>query len=764
MTSNDQPRRSDRHRPDYDDYDYNNDEPRHGGLVKRILLWILGIIILLFVAGTALFFYYASSAPRISRSELAGQSTTTIYDDQNRIISRLGAQKREYAKSDQVPDTLKHAVVAIEDRRFYKHHGVDPIRIVGAATANIFGRSAGMQGGSTLTQQLVKLSVFSTAASDRTFKRKAQEAWLAINVERHFSKNQILDFYINKVYMGNGVYGMQTAAQYYYGKDLDELDLSQQALLAGMPQSPSYYNPLADNTKYATQRRNEVLNAMVRSKYISQSQANQAASESVTDGLDPDHGNTSGNGTGVKGKVIDAYVKQVLANLEARGYNPYNDGLKVHTNLDLDAQEHLYDAANNTISFQGDKVQTGVAVTDPHNGQVVAMLGGRHTGNVVYGLNRAVQTNRSSGSTAKPLMDYGPAIEYLQWPTFKRVEDTKFVYPGTNKVLRDFDNKYKGSMTMRAALVQSRNVPAIRTLQEVGLKRATDFVNGLGISQKDPYTLQSGIALYISPLQVSAAYAAFANGGTYYKPYYISSITTQDGNVKQFNPQGKRAMSRATAYMITDMLKGVFNSSEQGSATAAKLDGVNQAGKTGTTDYPSGTGHSGAMDSWMAGYTKNYSIAVWTGYDHPMQSPGLSDSGTQSAILLYKDLMSYLDSQKHASNWAMPDTVEAVRVNGKRQLVIKDSKWALEYAANVDYDDGNDDNGHSSSSSSSSHSESNGSESSSDNNHHSGESSSSSATSSASSAADSSSASSASTSSAPSTAPAPDSQPANDGQ
>ena len=709
MTSNDQPSRSDRHKADYDDYDYD-DEPRHGGLVKRILLWILGIIILLFVAGTALFFYYASSAPRISRSELAGQNTTTIYDDQNRVISRLGAQKREYAKSDQVPDNLKHAVVAIEDRRFYKHHGVDPIRIMGAATANIFGRSAGMQGGSTLTQQLVKLSVFSTAASDRTFKRKAQEAWLAINVERHFSKSQILDFYINKVYMGNGVYGMQTAAQYYYGKDLDELDLSQLALLAGMPQSPTYYNPLANNTKYATQRRNEVLNAMVRSKYISQSQANQAASESVTDGLDPDHGNTSNNGTGVKEKVIDAYVKQVLADLEAKGYNPYNDGLRVHTNLDLDAQEHLYDAANNSVSFQSDQMQTGVAVTDPHNGQVVAMLGGRHTGNVVYGLNRAVQTNRSSGSTAKPLMDYGPAIEYLQWPTFKRVQDTRFVYPGTNKVLRDFDNKYKGSMTMREALVQSRNVPAIRTLQEVGIKRATDFVNGLGISQKDPYTLQSGIALYISPLQISAAYSAFANGGTYYKPYYISSITTQDGNVKQFNPQGKRAMSRATAYMITEMLKGVFNESEQGSASASKLDGVNQAGKTGTTNYPSGSGHSGAMDSWMAGYTKNYSIAVWTGYDHPMQSPGLSDQGTQSAILLYRDLMDYLDSQNHASNWSMPDTVEAVRVNGKRQFVIKDSKWALEYAAD---DTGDDDSDQDSTSNSSSSASSNRSESSS---------------------------------------------------
>lgn len=748
MTSNDQPTRSDRHRADYDDYD--DDEPRHGGLFKRILLWVLGIIVLLFVAGTALFFYYASSAPRISRSELAGQNTTTIYDDQNRVISRLGAQKREYAKSDQVPENLKHAVVAIEDRRFYKHHGVDPIRIMGAATANIFGRSAGMQGGSTLTQQLVKLSVFSTAASDRTFKRKAQEAWLAINVERHFSKNQILNFYINKVYMGNGVYGMQTAAQYYYGKDLDELDLAQLALLAGMPQSPTYYNPLASTTKYATQRRNEVLNAMVRSKYISQAQANQAASESVTDGLDPDHGNTSNNGTGVKEKVIDSYVKQVLADLEAKGYNPYNDGLKVHTNLDLDAQEHLYNAANNTVSFQSDQMQTGVAVTDPHNGQVVAMLGGRHTGNVVYGLNRAVQTNRSSGSTAKPLMDYGPAIEYLQWPTFKQVQDTRFVYPGTNKVLRDFDNKYKGTMTMREALVQSRNVPAIRTLQEVGIKRATEFVNGLGISQKDPYTLQSGIALYISPLQISTAYGAFANGGTYYKPYYISSITTQDGTVKQFNPKGKRAMSKATAYMITEMLKGVFNSSEQGSATDAKLDGVNQAGKTGTTNYPSGTGHSGAMDSWMAGYTKNYSIAVWTGYDHPMQSPGLSDQGTKSAILLYRDLMEYLDSQNHASNWSMPDTVEAVRVNGKRQFVIKDSKWALEYAADDSDDDSDQDTNSSSSASSSSRSESSSERSSESSNSAATESSSSrNASSASSSAASSSSAPAASSSSAP---------------
>lgn len=700
MSNDNQSTRSERHN--------NNDNQQRnvGGLIKKILLWVAGIVVLLMVASAALFFYYASSAPKISRSDLTSQSITTIYDDQNRVISRLGAQKREYAKDNQIPKQLKNAVVSIEDRRFYKHHGVDTIRILGAATSNVFGRSAGMQGGSTLTQQLVKLSVFSTAASDRTLKRKAQEAWLAINVEQHFSKSQILDFYINKVYMGNGIYGMQTAAQYYYGKDLNDLDLSQLALLAGMPQSPTYYNPLVSNTKYATQRRNEVLNAMVRSNYITQSQANQAASESVTAGLDPDHGNISGSGTAVDSKVVDPYVKQVLADLQAQGYNPYSDGLKVHTNLDLDAQQHLYDAANKNVQFQNDKMQAGVAVTDPHNGQIIAMLGGRHTGNVVYGLNRAVQSNRSSGSTAKPLMDYGPAIEYLQWPTFKSIADTRFVFPGTNTVLHDFDKKYKGNMTMREALVQSRNVPAIRALQAVGIKRATSFLDGLGISQKQPYTLQNGIALYISPLQVSAAYAAFANGGTYYKPYYISSITTQDGSVKQFNPKGNRAMNKATAYMITDMLKGVFTDS-QGSATDARLDGVNQAGKTGTTNYPGNSGQSGVMDSWMAGYTKNYSIAVWTGYDHPLEPGGsISEQYVKSAQLLYKDLMQYLDSQNHASDWTMPDTVEAVRVKGKRQLVIRDSKWAFDYTEDTSADRDSSSTSSSSESSSSSSSSS----------------------------------------------------------
>ncbi|WP_251546388.1 PBP1A family penicillin-binding protein [Limosilactobacillus caecicola] len=667
-----------------------------GSLVKRIFLWAIGIIVLLIIAGAALFFYWASSAPKISRNELASQTTTTIYDANNKVISRLGAQKRQYAKSSEIPTTLKHAVVAIEDRRFYSNHGVDPTRIIGAAFNNIFHRSDGTQGGSTLTQQLVKLSVFSTSAADRTFKRKAQEAWLAINVDRNFSKNEILEFYINKVYMGNGVYGMKTAAQYYYGKNLNQLSLAQLAMLAGIPQSPTYYNPAVSNTKAATVRRNQVLNAMVRSKYITQAQANAAKKESVTKGLDKTHGNTKSNDVNVKEPVVDAYVKEVLAQLEKKGYNPQTDGLQVHTNMDLSAQKRLYSAANSQVSFQSNQMQTGVAITNPHNGQVVAMLGGRHTGNTIYGLNRAVQTNRSSGSTAKPLMDYGPAIEYLNWPTFYTLSDSKFIWPGTNTELHDFDNQHKGTMTMQDALVQSRNIPAIRALQKVGISRATTFLNGLGISQKKAFTLNNGIGLYISPLQVSAAYAAFANGGTYYKPYYISSITTQDGKTISYHKHGKRAMSKATAYMITYMLKGVIDSSD-GTGTAAHISGVHQAGKTGTTNYPSGHSQSGVMDSWMAGYTKNYSVAVWTGYDQPMTN-AISTAYEKSAIQLYKVIMQYLDGQNHASDWKMPSTVEAVSYHGKKGLVIKDSKWALEYTA-IDDDDSSDSSSSESSSS-----------------------------------------------------------------
>lgn len=641
---------------------------------RRVLFIIVAIGVLGILFGAGLFFFYAQSAPKISQSALSSDASTRVYDANGAVISRLGAQNRSYVKSSNIPDGLKQAVVSTEDRRFYKNNGVDPIRIVGAALANVTGSSLGMQGGSTLTQQLVKLSVFSTAASDRTLKRKAQEAWLALKVDHNYSKNQILEYYINKVYMGNGVYGMQTAAQYYYGKNLKSLDLAQLAMLAGMPQSPTNYDP----TTYpalAKKRRDMVLDAMAKNNAITSAQAAQAKATSVTANLSKTHKSTA-VASAKTTKVIDAYLKQVYAELKAKGYNTTTGGLKVYTNLDMGAQKKLYNIVNGSsyVSFPSSKFQVGSTIVDPNSGKVVAMIGGRKTGNVTFGLNRAVQTDRSSASTAKPLMDYGPAIEYLKYPTYEPVKDTAFTYPGTTKSLYDWDRQYQGTITMRKALYESRNIPAIRTLQNVGIKKATTFLDGLGMSFDKTLTLQNGIGLYISTEQEAAAYAAFANGGTYYKPYLVSKVVTQDGKAHNYASTGKRAMSAATAFMLTDMMKDVMTN-ENGSGRSAAISGLYQAGKTGTDSYPDDYADKvpdgATMDSWFTGYTKNYAVSVWTGYDKQFQTGHyVSETQTTIAQEIYKYTMSYLATKSTNSNWTKPSTVTQTTQNGKTEYYV----------------------------------------------------------------------------------------------
>lgn len=650
-------------------------KPHHGWRTfRRILYVIVAVIVLGILAGAGLFFYYAQSAPKVTQSALSSDASTRVYDANGKVISRLGAQNRTYVKSDQIPTLLKKAVVSTEDRRFYKNSGIDPVRIIGAAFSNISGSSLGMQGGSTLTQQLVKLSVFSTAASDRTLKRKAQEAWLALKVDHDYSKDQILEYYINKVYMGNGVYGMQTAAQYYYGKKLSKLNLSQLAQLAGMPQSPTNYDPI-HYPKYATQRRNLVLQAMAKNNVITSAQAQEAEAVNVQTGLVKDH--TASTQISAKtSKVVDAYLKQVYAELKTKGYNTTSGGLKVYTNLDMGAQKKLYDIVNGStyISFPSDKFQVGSTIVNPNNGKVVAMIGGRKTGNVTFGLNRAVQTDRSSASTAKPLMDYGPAIQYLYYPTYEPVKDTEFTYPGTTKKLYDWDRKYQGTITMRKALYESRNIPAVRTLQNVGISKATTFLKGLGMTFDKTLTLQNGIGLYISSEQEAAAYAAFANGGTYYKPYLVSKVVTQDGKAHNYLSTGKRAMSSATAFMLTDMMKDVMTN-ENGSGRSAAISGLYQAGKTGTDSYPDDYADKvpdgATMDSWFTGYTKNYSVSVWTGYDKQFQTGHyVSETQTTIAQEIYKYEMSYLASKSTNSDWTKPDTVTETRQNGKTEYYV----------------------------------------------------------------------------------------------
>ncbi|KRL63587.1 transglycosylase domain-containing protein [Lactobacillus psittaci] len=626
----------------------------------QVFKWISIAVLLILVSGVGLFAYYAKDAPSISQSQLQSGGTSSLYTNDGKFLLSLGSEKRTYVKSNEIPQQLKDAVISVEDKRFYSENlGIDPIRIVGSILSN--AKASGIAaGGSSITQQLVKLTVFSTAASQRTLKRKAQEAWLAIKVEHDYTKEQILEFYINKVYMNYGNYGMGTAASYYYGKSLKDLDLAQIALIAGMPNAPVAYDPYT-YPKAAKYRRDIVLQAMYANGKITKSQMIAAKNESITNGLKTHQSSSESN----LRKIDDPYIKEAISEVKQKGYDPYNDNLKITVNIDQDAQNKLYELANNSssIPFSSSKMQVGATVVDPTNGHVVAIIGGRNLPSVQLGLDRAVQTGRSTGSTIKPVLDYAPAIEYLNWSTAHYLEDTKYVYPGTNIQLYDWDNSYLGKMTMRYALEQSRNVPAVKTLAKVGLKKAALFARKAGINVDSNSGLSVAIGANASSLQMAGAFGAFSTGGIYHKPQFVSKIETADGVIHSYDSTGTRIMKKSTAYMITDMLKGVLTS---GSGTMAKT-GLHEAGKTGTVKYsdeelvkyPSYA--STPKDSWFVGYTKKYSIGVWTGYDN-LSDGTISGQGQYAAQLLYKYMMKYLMQDKTNSNWKKPSTVVKRRI------------------------------------------------------------------------------------------------------
>ncbi|GEO77699.1 bifunctional glycosyltransferase transpeptidase penicillin-binding protein 1A [Companilactobacillus mindensis DSM 14500] len=624
---------------------------------KNIFKWIVSILAVLVGIFLFIFVYYAFSAPTVSQENLQSGGSSTIVDSSGKQIASLGDNKRNYVTIDKVPQTMEDAVVSIEDKNFYNEPlGIDPVRIAKSAVNNI--TKGTLQGGSTLTQQLVKLTVFSTDSKDQTFKRKMQEAWLAMRVSQKFSKQQILEFYINKVYLNNGIYGMETGAKYYYGKTLKQLTLPEMAMLAGLPNAPSNYDPYAHPAE-AKQRRDLVINAMYNNNKITKAQADAAINTPITTGLQPYKKVTNSNNN--KRIISDPYIKEAITEVKKKGFDPYRDNLKITVNMDYDAQKRLYNIVNtsNYVQFPDSKMQVGASIVNPNNGKVVAMIGGRNLSDIQFGLNRAVQTTRSNGSTMKPILDYGPAIEYLNWSTYHQVEDTPYTYAGTDIALKDWDEQYEGQMSMRDALVNSRNIPAIRTLSAVGFSKAKQFASGLGISSDKMKVLSNGIGTEVSTLQGASAYSAFSNGGTYYKPYFVSKIETADGLIHNYSKSGKKVMKQSTAYMLTDMLKGVPASY----ATYANISGLHQAGKTGTTNYDdsaiaSNSALSGtAKDSWYNGYTKNYSISVWTGYDSPNEK-GISSTYQSVAGKIYKAEMSYLASQTNSNpNWKRPSSV-----------------------------------------------------------------------------------------------------------
>lgn len=629
--------------------------------LKYTGITFLTLFIALFLLGGGVFLYF-SKAPALSESKLVATTSSKIYDNKNELIADLGSERRVNAQANEIPTDLVKAIVSIEDHRFFDHRGVDTIRIMGAALRNLQGKG-GLQGASTLTQQLIKLTYFSTSTADQTLSRKAQEAWLAVQLEQKATKQEILTYYVNKVYMSNGNYGMQTAAQNYYGKDLRELSLPQLALLAGMPQAPNQYDPYS-HPEAALDRRNLVLSEMKGQGYISAEQYEKAINTPITDGLQ------SLKSVNSYPAYMDNYLKEVIDQVEQEtGYNLLTTGMDVYTNVDQEAQKHLWDIYNSDqyVSYPDDDLQVASTVVDVSNGKVIAQLGARHqASNVSFGTNQAVETNRDWGSAMKPITDYAPAIEYGVYDsTATMVNDIPYNYPGTDTPLYNWDHVYFGNITIQYALQQSRNVTAVETLNKVGLDRAKTFLNGLGIDYPSMHyanaissnTTESNKKYGASSEKMAAAYAAFANGGIYHKPMYINKVVFSDGSEKEFSDPGTRAMKETTAYMMTEMMKTVL---AYGIDRGAYLPWLPQAGKTGTSNYTDdeienyikNTGYV-APDETFVGYTRKYSMAVWTGYSNRL-TPIVGD-GFYVAAKVYRSMMTYLSEDNNPGDWTMPD-------------------------------------------------------------------------------------------------------------
>ncbi|MEM1501998.1 PBP1A family penicillin-binding protein [Domibacillus sp. 8LH] len=640
-------------------------------IFKRVFLGLLLVALLVLIGGAGLFAYYVKDTPEIDESLLKDPISSKINTDDGKLLTNVGAERREYVKYDDIPALVRDAFIATEDSRFFDHHGIDPMRLAGAAVKNVTN-GFGSQGASTITQQVVKMS-FLTA--DKTLKRKAQEAYLAFKLEQKYSKEEIFEMYVNKIYMSGtpAVMGVKAAADYYFGKDLDELTLPEAAYLAGMPQSPNNYNAF-NHPENAEKRKDVVLSLMNQHDKITESEMNEAQSENITDFLVEKPVNKSG-----VDKEYDAFVDQVIEEVEDMGYNAYTDGLTIETTLDKEAQDFMYELLNSDeyIDYPSELFQAGIVLTDTETGEIRAIGGGRNQ-EVERGFNYATDNRTQPGSTIKPILDYGPAIEYLKWSTYEQVEDSPLQYTNGGSV-GNAGGSYAGMMSMRDALARSKNTPAVRTFQEVGFDDAYEFAGKLGINLKNEFESYAIGGMDgdegISPLQMAGAYAAFGNGGIYNKPHTVKQITLADGTVVKNDIKSEPAMSDYTAYMVTDMLESVV---DYGTGTAANIPSLHMAGKTGTTNYTQDEREkydipsSASPDSWFVGYTTKYTASVWTGYEK--RNEYLSKDSQQIAKQLFKELMTKVSEDVDTPDFEKPDSViELPIVKGSNPAVVAGS-------------------------------------------------------------------------------------------
>lgn len=651
--------------------------------VALIIFLILCIVGLVGIVGFAILI--VKEAPDFNPENLYTKESSVLYDKDGEVYAKLGAEQRIKITYEQIPQVLVDAIIATEDSRFYSHNGVDLPRFLKASATQLLGRGGG--GASTITMQVAKNAYTSPVSNGwEGIKRKFTDIYLAIfKIEKTYTKEEILEFYVNSYYMGGGAYGVEQASRNYFGKSVSELNLSEAAMIAGLFKGGNAYDPYLypDNTEA---RRKVVLSLMLRHGYINEEEYNAAKELTVEDIVKKIDKSSSTKNYAYQ-SFIDTVVEEVKKRTKAETgteQNPYEIPMEIYTTMDRSKQQYLDDLMNGEISsykWENDVVEAGIVVTDTNTGAIVAVGAGRDK-NAVGTYNYATMIKNQIGSTAKPLYDYGPAFEYNNWSPAQPVPDEEYSY-STGGNLNNWDGKYNGYMDVRKALSLSRNVPALKTFKAVNNNKIKEFVTNLGLSPEGSGGIiheAHSIGGYNgeSPLTLAAAYAAFANGGTYIEPYTFTKITYKDSD-KVFNvtPKTQKAMSDSTAYMITSILMDTAVAN----MGSSKVNGISYAIKTGTSNFSAETKRAHSLpanavnDLWVAGYSRDYAIAMWYGYDK-INKDYVNRLSSYQNIRLFKAISKGVLSG--TSSFTMPSSVVEVEIETETSTPLLASEYTPE--------------------------------------------------------------------------------------
>lgn len=654
-----------------------------GSIMEKVLIVIMLILVFIFIIGFVFMIYIIISAPDFDVDNLYTKESSIIYDSEGNEIARLGTENRERVTYEDLPEVFIDALVATEDSRFFQHNGVDMARFIKATIGQLAGNS-GAGGASTLTMQIVKQRYTSSAASGiQGIIRKFTDMYMALfKIEKNYTKEQIIEFYVNIPNLGSGSFGIEQAAQTYFGKSISDVNLAEAAMLAGIFQAPTAYNPY-NNPEKADQRKNQVLNLMKRHGYITEEECETAKKMYIETLL-----NTGGKNKNRNQGFINTVVEEVL---KRTGKDPYLVSMKIKSTMVQSKQDVINGIySGEKFKWPNENLRAGVAVTDVKTGAIVAVGANRKNDERNY--NYATMIKRHPGSSAKPIFDYAPAIEYLNWGTGQTIIDDKYTY-SNGASIKNFDNGYKGIMTIKTALAGSRNIPALYTFQQLSQNQIKNFVTGLNITPEyeNGYINEAhsiGGFNGVNPLQMSAAYGTFARGGVYIEPYSFTEVEFLDsGETYTVTPEKRTVMSEATAFMINNILTYAVKANY---VTAGSKSGTDVASKTGTSTVPASTKKYWGItvpiigDSWQVTYTPEYSYAVWVGYDETNNKTYLTSSvggGTKKQIT--KMLTSGLNSTN--KTFTKPSSVVSAEIELETLPVQLASEFTPSSLRSVEY-------------------------------------------------------------------------------